>query len=68
MSASLANFALSEIAKMRYLHCVVKSQLRKLGCALAWYKNVPQWQNCVAPQLNQIVHCGSCAALQKLKN
>ena len=54
--------------KMRYLHCVVKFKLRKLGCALTWYENaVPQLRNCVALQLNQKAHCGSCAALQKLK-
>ena len=53
---------------MRYLHCSVKFQLRKLGCALTWYEDaVPQLRNCVALQLNQKVHCGSCAALQKLK-
>ena len=28
---------------------------------------VPQLQNCVALQQNQEIHCGSCAALQKLK-
>ena len=54
--------------KMRYLHCVFKIQLRKLGCALTWYENpIPQLRNCVALQLNQKVNCGSCAALQKLK-
>ena len=50
-----------------YLHCVVKFQLRKLRCALTRYENaVPQLRNCVALQLNKKVHCGSCAALQKL--
>ena len=59
---------LSKSQKMRYLHCVVKFQLRKLSCGLTWYENaVPQLRNCVALQLNQKVHCGSCAALQKLK-
>ena len=54
--------------KVRYLHCVVKFQLRKLGCALTWYENaVPQLRNGVAHQLNQKAHCESCAALQKLK-
>ena len=53
---------------MRYLHCFVKFRLRKLGCALTWYENaVPQLLNCAALQLNQKVHCGSCAALAKLK-
>ena len=53
---------------MRYLRCVVKFILRKVGCALTWYGNaVPQLRNCAALQLNQKVHCGSCAALQKLK-
>ena len=53
---------------MRYLLCVEKFQLRKLGCALTWYENaVSQLQNRVALQLNQKVYCGSCAALQKLK-
>ena len=69
--ACLANYLLffsPKLQKMRYLHCVVKFQLRKLGCALTWYKNaVPQLRNCVALQLNQKVHCGSCAALQKAK-
>ena len=53
---------------MRYLNCVVKFQLWKLGCALTWYENaVAQLRNCAALQLNQKVYCGSCAALQKLK-
>ena len=53
---------------MRYLHCVVKFQLWKLDCALAWYENdIPPLQNCIARQLNQKVHCGTCATLQKLK-
>ena len=53
---------------MLYLRCVVKFQLRKLGCALTLYKKaVPQLRNCVALQLNQKVHCRSCAALQKAK-
>ena len=67
----LANYFLVfslKFKKMRYLHCVVKFQLRKLGCALTWYeKTVSQLRNCVALQLNQKVHCGSCAALQKEK-
>ena len=36
----LANYLLFfclKSQKMRYLHCVVKFQLRKLGCALTWY-------------------------------
>ena len=54
--------------KNRYLHCSVKFQLRKLGCALTWFENaVMQLQNCVAFQLNQKVYSGSCAAFQKLK-
>ena len=66
---------LSQIEKMWYLHCAVKFQLRKLGCALTWYKNaVPQLQN-PNPQLqnpNPQLRCAStksksCAALQKLK-
>ena len=69
--ASLANHLLFfrlKLQKMRYLHCVVIFQLRKLGCALTWYENVvPQLRNCVALQLNQKVHCGSCAALQRAK-
>ena len=57
-----------KLKKMRYLHRVVKIQLRKLGCALSWCENaVPQLRNGVALQLNQKVLCGSCAALQKLK-
>ena len=57
-----------KLQKVRYLPCVVKFQLRKLGCALTWYENaVPQLQNCVAHQLNQKAHSESCAALQKLK-
>ena len=48
--------------------CVVKFQLRKLGCALTWYKTVvPQLSNCVALQRNQKVYLGSCTALQQLK-
>ena len=40
----------------------------KLDWALSWYKNVvPQLWNSVALQLNQKVHCRSCAAFQKLK-
>ena len=42
----LANYLLFfclKFQKMRYLYCVVKSQLRKLNCALTWYENaVPQ--------------------------
>ena len=60
---SLANYLLFfclKSQKLRYLHGVVKFQLRKLGCALTWYKNaVPQLRNCVALQLNQKVYCGS---------
>ena len=55
--------------KMRYLHCFAKFQLQKLGCALTWYENAaPKLRNCVALQLNQKVHRGSCAALQEAKN
>ena len=68
---SVANYLLSfslKSQKMWYLHCVVKFHLRKLGCALTWYKNaVQQLRSCVALQLNQEVHCRSCAALQTLK-
>ena len=57
-----------KLQKMRYLHCVVKFQLRKLGCALTWYENaVPQWRNCIALQLNKKAQCECCAVLQKLK-
>ena len=53
---------------MRYLHCIVKFQLRKLGWVLTWYKNaVPQLQNCVALQLNQKFLYRSCAKHRKLK-
>ena len=53
---------------MLHLHCVVKFQLQKLGCALAWYENaIPHLRNCVALQLNQKVYGGGCAALQNLK-
>ena len=66
--SKLFTLFLSKLQKMQYLHCIVKFQLRKLGCALTWYKNaIPQLQNCVALQLNQKVHCGSCAVLQKFK-
>ena len=40
-----------KISKMRFLHCDVKFQQRKLGCALTWYENG------VLFQLNQKVHC-----------
>ena len=51
---------------MRYLHCVVKFQLRKLGCALIWYeKAVLQLRNGAALQLNQKAHCESCASKMK---
>ena len=64
----LFTLLLSKLQKVRYLHCVVKFQLRKLGCALAWSGNaIPQLRKCVALQLNQKVHCESCTALQKLK-
>ena len=54
--------------KKRYLHCVMKFQLRNLGCTLTWHENAfPQLPDCVALQLNQKGHCGSWAALQKLK-
>ena len=47
---SLANYLLFfglKLQKMRYLHCVVKFQLRKSGCPLTWYENaVPQLRNC----------------------
>ena len=70
-SPSLANYLLFfclKSQKMRYLHCIVKSQLRKLNYASTWYENaVPQLRNCVALQLNQRVHWGSCAALQEFK-
>ena len=65
--SKLFTLLLSKIAKMLHLHCVVKFQLRKLDCALTWYKNaVPHLRNCVAFQLHEKVHCESCAALQKL--
>ena len=38
---SIANYLLFfslKLQKMRYLHCGVKFQLRKLGCALTWYE------------------------------
>ena len=58
-----------KLQNKRYLHRVVRFQLLKLSCALAWYENaVPQLRNCAVLQLNQKVHCGSCAALQKLQN
>ena len=41
---SLANYFLFfglKSQKMRYLHCVVKFQLRELDCALTWYKKLP---------------------------
>ena len=59
---------LSQIEKMWYLHCAVKFQLRKLGCALTWYKNaVSQLQN-PNPQLRYAsTKSKSCAALQQLK-
>ena len=66
--SKLFTLLLSKIPKMPHLHCVVKFQLRKLGCALTWYENaVLQLRNCVALQLNEKVHCESWAALQKLK-
>ena len=58
----------SKIEKMLHLHCVVKFQLRKLDCALTWYENaVPQLRNCVALQLNEKVHCETCAALLQVE-
>ena len=67
--SKLFTLLLSKIAKMLYLHCVVKFQLRKLGCALTWYENaVLQLRNCVALQLHEKIFCESCAAPQKLKN
>ena len=39
---SLANYLLflgRKLQKLRYLHCVVKFQLRKLGCPLTCYDN-----------------------------
>ena len=66
--SKLVALFLSKSQKMRYLYCIVKFQLRKLGCTLTWNENaVPQLRNCVALLLNQQVHCGSCAALQKFK-
>ena len=57
-----------KLQKMQYLHCVMKFQSRKLGCALTWYKNaILQLQNCIALQLNQKVHCESSTVLQKFK-
>ena len=50
---------------MRCLHCVVKFQFRSWVALLLGTK-MPL-RNCVALQLNQEVHCGSYAALQKLK-
>ena len=66
--SKLLLFFSPKLQKMRCLHCVVKFELRKLGCALTWYENtVPQLRNCVALQRIQKVHCGSCTALQKAK-
>ena len=44
----------------------MKFQLWKLGFALTWYENAVPQLSC--DSLNQKDHCGSCAALQKLKN
>ena len=54
---------------MRCLNCVVKFQLRKLGFILTLYEiAVPQLRNSVALQLNQKIHCGSCASeIKKIK-
>ena len=57
-----------KLHKKGYLHCIVKFQLRELGCALTWYENAaPQLLNFIALQLNQKAHCESCAAPQKLR-
>ena len=62
--SKLFTLLLSKIEKMLHLHCVVKFQLRKLGCALTWYENaVPRLRICVALQLHEKVHCETCAAL-----
>ena len=48
-SANYLLFFSLKLQKMRYFHCGMKFQLRKLGCALTWYENaVPQLRNCVA--------------------
>ena len=50
--------------KMRYLHCVVKFRLRKLGRALTRYENaVPQLRNYAALQKLKKLNCSFCAAL-----
>ena len=69
MLASLANYFFSlKSQKMRYVDCVLKFQLWKLGCPLTWQENVvPQLRNYLALQLNQKAHCGGCAVLKKLK-
>ena len=59
--ASLANYLLfyfQKSQKLRYLPCVVKFQLQKLGCTLTWYEHaVPQLRLCAALLLNQKFHC-----------
>ena len=47
---------------MRYLHCVVKFLLRKLGCALTWYeKAVPQLR-CAPTESKSLLRKLRCAS------
>ena len=71
---SFANYLLFFRPKSRkkngvFALCCGISIVKIIGCILTWYKNaIPQLRNCVVLELNQKVHCGSCDALQKLKN
>ena len=50
---------------MRYMLGVLKFQLRKLRCGLTSFENAVTQLHYLLTESK--VHCGSCAALQKLK-
>ena len=53
---------LSKIAKMRYLRCVVKFQLRKLGCAFTWYENAVPELRCALTESKSSLRKLRCAS------
>ena len=68
MLAFFANYLLVfslKFKKMRYLHCVVKLQLRKLGCALTWYENTVPHLRCASTESKTSLRKLRCASESK---
>ena len=60
-----------QLQKVRYLPCVVKFQLRKLGCAFTWYENAVPQLRCVSTESKSSLRklrCASEIKKNKLRN